>query len=266
MSHQKPNTKSWQVPNYSTEEFFKKKTKYALIIPVFNEGKRIQKELQKLKLYSKQIDIIIADGGSTDNSTNQKLLKSLHVRTLLINTEQNKGGQGTQLRMALSYALNQGYEGVITIDGNNKDDVSKIPLFIKALDEGFDYVQASRFIKGGKYKNTPPDRIFFNRYIISPILSLAAGKWFTDIPNNFRAYSKKYLLHPKLNPFRNIFVRYELIFYLSTKANRLGLKSKEIPTTRIYPKGEVPTKITGWKKVTDFLEIIKIALGFYNPS
>lgn len=44
--------------------------------------------------------------------------------------------------------LDQGYEGIVTIDGNDKDDPVAIPQFIEALRQGFDFVQASRFISG----------------------------------------------------------------------------------------------------------------------
>lgn len=250
-----------QVPNYKTEEFFSKKTKYALVIPVINEGERIQAELKDLKPYSKQIDIILADGGSTDGSVKPGFVKKMGVRALITCPM----GQARQYRCAFDFALKKGYEGIVTIDGNHKDDVSVLPKFIQALDEGYDYVQSSRFIKGGKHKNTPTDRVAFNRYLISPVLSIAARKWYTDTPNAFRAYSRKYLLHPQVQPFRDIFQRYEHLWYLTMRANQVGLKSKEIPVTRNYPKDHLPTKIVGWKRVQDMINVFKIALGMYNP-
>lgn len=237
------------------------KNKYCLIIPVINEGRRIQDELRKIRKFTKLVDVIIVDGGSNDNSVNSDFLKKVGVKKKI----ESPLGQSIQYQKGFAWALKQGYEGIITIDGNNKDDVSAIPKFIKALDEDFDYIQASRFIKGGYHINTPRERIFFNRFIISPLLSLAAGYWYTDTPNAFRAYSKKYLRHNKVKPFRKIFKRYELLFYLTTRANRLGLKTKEIPVTRKYPKDHIPTKIVGWKKLLDMWNILKISLGLFNP-
>lgn len=255
-------TNNWKVPTFEVFEFRPKKTKYAIGVPVINEGDKIQQQLKEMKPYSKLADILIFDGGSNDGSVNKSFLKKQNVRALLV----GPSGQSRQLRFGLSWALRQGYEGIITIDGNHKDDVSSIPEFIQALDEGYDYVQSSRFIKGGKHKNTPSDRIFFNRFVISPLLSFAARRWYTDTPNAFRAYSKKYLTHPGVQPFRDIFVRYELLFYLTTRANPLGLKSKEVPVTRKYPKGKIPTKIVGWKRIGDMLNICKITFGMYNPK
>lgn len=259
--NKKINRKKWQIPAYKINQFFSKKTKYCIAIPVINEGSKIKKELEEIKKYAKVADILILDGGSTDNSVNVDFLKRTGVRVLIT----SQSGQGRQLRAGLSYALNQGYKGIITIDGNGKDDVKAVTQFIKALNEGYDFVQGSRFIKGGYHENTPLDRLLIARGFISPLLSWAAGYWYTDTPNAFRAYSKKYLLHPQVNPFRNVFVRYELLFYLSIRANRLGLKTKEIPVIRCYPRGFVPTKIVGFKRVFDVINIIKIALGFYNP-
>lgn len=251
-----------QVPNYQKKEFFAKRNKYCLVIPVINEGERIQNELKDLKPYSKQIDIILADGGSTDGSVKSSFVKKMGVRSLIASPM----GQARQYRCAFDYTLKQGYEGIITIDGNHKDDVTVLPKFIKTLDDGYDYIQSSRFISGGKHKNTPQDRILFNRYLISPVLSLAARKWYSDTPNAFRAYSRKYLLHPQVQPFRDIFQRYEMLWYLTIRANQLGLKSKEVAVSRSYPKDNLPTKIVGTQRISDMINVFKIALGLYNPK
>ncbi len=256
---------NWQVPKYTITDFFKKKNKYCVCIPVLNEGDKIKKQLKRLHPYSKMADIIIADWGSSDGSTDPKFLKKMGVRTLL--TLKDKGRQGTQLRMAFSYGLKQGYKGIIQIDGNNKDGVEAIPDFIKALNEGYDYVQGSRFIKGGKAINTPPLRFFAVRFLAAPILSLGAGYWYTDVTNGFRSYSKKYLTHPKVQPFRGIFIYYEFNMYLTVRANQLGLKTKEIPIERKYAPGKVHTKISFFKGNFNFLlSQLKAALGYYNPK
>lgn len=257
--------KFWQLPKYLIQEFKKKQTKYCICIPVLNEGERIKKQLQRVKPYSKLVDIILADWGSTDGSTKKNFLKKMNVRTLL--TMRGPGGQGSQLRMGFAYCLRQGYFGIIQIDGNNKDGMEAIPRFIRGLEGGFDYLQGSRFIKGGKAFNTPPLRWFSVRLIASPLLSLGAKFWYTDVTNGFRGYSKKYLLHPQVKPFRSIFNRYEFNMYLTVRANQLGFKTKEIPVSRKYPKGKVHTKISFLKGNFLFLlSMFKAALGLYNPK
>lgn len=261
----KLNSSNWQIPKYRMQEFFKKRTKYCIGIPIVNEGEKIKKQLERMEKYSSMIDILIFDGGSTDDSTNPKFLKSVGVRSLLVNTDTSPGKQGRDLRMGFSYALKQGYEGIITIDGNGKDGTDAIPDFIEALEEGCDFVQGSRFIKDGKHMNTPVERYLGVRFLLSPILSLGARHWYTDTTNGFRAYSREYLLHPLVQPFRSIFLTYDLLFYLTVRASQLGLATKEIPVCRSYPLGKIPTKITGLKVIGFVLTAFKAVLGAYNP-
>lgn len=259
------NVNSWQVPEYQLFEFKKRTSKYCICIPVINEGERIKNQLKRMKRYSKIIDILILDGGSTDDSMEKAFLRRNGVRVLLV--KKSFGRQSTQLRMGLAYALKQGYEGIVIVDGNGKDGVEVIPDFIRKLKEGYDYVQGSRFAKGGQAINTPPLRWIGNRFIISPILSLPARFWFTDVTNGFRACSRKYLLHPKVQPFRDIFIKYELLFYLPVRANQIGLKVTEIPVVRKYPKDEIPTKITSIRGHLDlFVTVLKVAFGYCNPN
>ncbi len=211
-------------------------------------------------------DIAICDGGSTDGSLEAERLKAFGVRALLVKT--GAGKQGAQLRCGIWWALQQGYDGVLTIDGNNKDSIENTPRLIKKLNEGYDFVQASRFIKGGLAVNTPPIRLLAVRGIHAPVTSLAAGQKFTDTTNNFRAYSREYLTHPDVQPLRDVFMGYELLAYLSTRATRLGLRACEVPAARVYPaEGKTPTKIKGVHGNAELLKILLAnAMGRYDPQ
>ena len=119
-----------------------------------------------------------------------------------------------------------------------------IPDFIKALDEGFDLIQGSRFMRGGFHENTPLERYIGVRYVVAPLIALG-GYWYTDPTNAFRGLSRRFLLDERLQPLRPIFVRFNLHHYLLLQAARLGFRMKEIPVRRVYPSdGSVPTKIT----------------------
>ncbi|MDP2161948.1 MAG: glycosyltransferase family 2 protein [Flavobacterium sp.] len=255
------------VPVFESEEFQPKKTKYCLCIPIINEGERILNQLQRAKENDihNLVDIILCDGDSTDGSMEQERLKELGVNSLL--TKKDVGKQGAQLRMGFWYALERGYEGIITIDGNNKDSIESVPLFIEKLNQGFDFVQGSRYLEGGRAINTPLIRHLAVKFIHSPMISLTAKYKFTDSTNAFRCYSKNYLTHSKVQPFRDVFVTYELLAYLSVRASQLGLKVAEVPVTRAYPNaGKTPTKISFFKGNSNLIKIlIKNFKGDYNP-
>ena len=187
------------------------------------------------------------------------------VNTLL--TKTGPGKQGAQLRMGIHFALKRGYQGVLTVDGNNKDSIEDVPKFIAKLKEGYDLVQGSRFVKGGHAINTPRSRYLAVRLIHAPIISLAARQWFTDTTNAYRAYSREYLTHPAVKPLRDVFMGYELLAYLSVRATQLGLKACEVPVTRAYPAtGATPTKISGFKGNSELMKVLLATLaGKYNP-
>ncbi len=255
------------VPTFAYYEYEQKRKEYVVLIPVINEGERILKELYRA--YKHQIadhaDIVICDGGSTDGSLEERKLRKLSVNTLLV--KKDKGKQGAQLRMGIYWALRRGYRGVITIDGNHKDSIEDVPRFIRKLEEGYDLVQGSRFVRGGRAVNTPLVRNIAVRLIHAPVISLTAGQRFTDTTNAYRAYSARYLSDERVAPLRDIFMTYELLAYLSVRATQLGYRACEIPVTRAYPRrGKTPTKISFLKGNSELMKILfRNFRGAYNP-
>lgn len=256
------------VPKFACFEYAGKTKDYVLLIPIINEGSRIIRELKRAYKYnvSDYADIVICDGGSTDGCTEESRLKKLKVNTLLV--KQDIGKQGAQLRMGIWWALKRGYKGIITIDGNNKDSIEDVPQFITKLKEGYDLIQGSRFIKGGRAINTPLIRLFSVKFIHAPIISLTAHHRFTDTTNAYRAYSRRYLADERVQPLRDIFMTYELLAYLSVRATQIGMKACEIPVARAYPKtGKTPTKISFFKGNSELMKILfKNLCGAYNPK
>lgn len=256
------------VPDHECSVYAPKASRYCLLIPVINEGARIQNELARAQKAGvpEQTDVILCDGGSTDGSMEEAALRARGVNTLL--TKLGPGRQGAQLRMGFWYALQRGYEGVITVDGNDKDSVESAPLFVQKLDEGYDFVQGSRFVPGGVAEHTPPARWLAVRLIHAPVTSLAAGVRFTDTTNAFRACSRRYLQDARVQPFRDVFSGYELLAYLSTRAGQLGLRCCEVPVARRYPaNAPAPTRIRGVRGNLELLRILFAnARGAYLPQ
>ena len=256
----------WQVPSYEQHLWQGRNRPWCVVIPVINEGERIGSLLSRMQRLSvsAQADIIIVDGGSTDGSLTAAALQAHQVCGLLVKT--GPGKLSAQLRCAYAFALEQGYQGIVTIDGNDKDDPAAIPDFIARLARGADFVQGSRFGPGGVAENTPWIRHVAIRAIHAPALSLASGFRWTDTTQGFRAYSRRMLLDPQVAPFRNVFQTYELLAYLSYRVPRLGYRCEEAPTARRYPAGEVPTKISSVRgNLTLFATLLRACSGRYDP-
>lgn len=258
----------WQVPNYEVLELAPKRTRYCIGIPVINEGERITQQLQEMHAQGimQHADVILADGGSTDGSMAADALAACGVRTLL--TKRGNGKLSAQLRMLFAYGLCAGYDGFVLIDGNGKDGVEGIAQFLTALEEGWDYIQGSRYIPGGIERNTPLSRKLGVKFLHAPLLSFASGTRYTDTTNGFRALSRQFLEDARLEPFRDVFDTYNLHYYLSLKAPRLGYRVKELPVRREYPdSGMIPSKIKGIKANWHILELLFATVsGKYDPK
>jgi len=256
----------FEIPDYDSIILNPKRNDCALIIPVINEGERIRKQINQIYEFKPLADVVIVDGGSIDGSLDQlDYFQERNVHAILI--KRGPGKLSAQLRLAFSFVINSNYLYAITMDGNNKDGIDGISGIKEALEAGFDFVQGSRFITGGKAINTPLYRTIAIKCIHAPITSCAAGTKFTDSTNGFRGFSARLLMNSEIAIFRNIFSKYELLFYLPIRASRLKFKVKEVPVSRMYPShGKVPTKIKGIKSYLNILSTLLLAsLGYYNP-
>ncbi|MEO6876904.1 MAG: glycosyltransferase family 2 protein [Gemmatimonadaceae bacterium] len=253
------------VPAYDKQVFAPKRHRYCVVVFVINEGERIRRQLEQMAPLAEQIDIVVADGGSTDASLEPRALAAMGVRALLV--KRSSGKLSAQMRMAFAFGLDEGYDGVVVIDGNGKDDVSAIPHFVELLDVGYDHIQGSRYILGGQGINTPLSRTVAVKALHAPLISLAAGTRYTDTTNGFRAYSRRLLTDPRVQPLRDIFNGYELHYYLAIRAARLGFRVTETPVTRRYPSsGKTPTKISPVKGNLAILRTLAAAaFGRFNP-
>ena len=254
-----------QVPAHEVTHLRPPSGPFCVGIPVLDEDGHLHAQLRRMVHVRGLPDVIIADGGSTDGSVEPERLEELGVTTLLVKT--GPGRLSAQLRMLFAFAMREGYEGVVTVDGNGKDGVEAIPDFIAALKEGFDHVQGSRYMSGGSHRNTPLDRSSAVQILHAPLLSRAAGFRYTDTTNGFRAYSRRFLLDPRVRPFRDVFSRYNLHYYLAVRAGQLGYRIKEIPVRREYPaEGPTPTKIRGiGGKLGILWELLGAVRGAYDP-
>jgi glycosyltransferase involved in cell wall biosynthesis len=259
-------TQPRDVPRYDVVRWQSRRSTACVVIPVINEGERIRRVLGRMAEIGipEQADVIIVDGGSKDGSLEADDLDRARVAGLLV--KRDVGKLSAQLRCAYDFVLGQGYDEIVTIDGNNKDDPDPIPAFIAALRGGIDFVQASRFLPGGGEENTPWKRRLAVRLIHAPMLSLASGFHWTDTTQGFRGYSRQMLIDPRLAIFRDVFMDYELLAYMNYRAPRLGFKCTERPTARRYPPGEkVPTKIGLWEELKLAKVLLATCVGRYDP-
>ena len=215
------------------------KKKILIFIPAYNVEKQIVhvlKRIPKELLNEHFIRILIIEDFSKDNTkhTIEEYLKTSVDNNLiqLIKNEKNHGYGGVQ-KIAFKYALNNNFDYVIMLHGDQQYEPELLPEFItNLLNSGADAVFGSRFInpkealKGGM----PIHRYIGNR-VVTFIQNLIAGTKMTEFHNGYRSYKinviKKINFEKNTNDFH---FDTEIIIQMS----KLNYVIKEIPIATIY--------------------------------
>ncbi len=252
------------LPEHEIKLGFEQRHRYVVYIFAFNERPLLTQLLDKFPPpQERNFDIMLGDDGSTDETAAADLVMKYEIRG--VTHLKRNCGLSQNIMVALRWLAGQNYRGVILMNGNNRDSPGAIPEFIRKLEQGYGYVQGSRFVAGGQHVNTPWIRYLAIRLVHAPLFSLASLKWMTDTTNGYRAFSMALLNDPCVDAFQPEFVKYEIEQYLGWKAIRLGYRATEIGVSRIYPVGQFTSHIRpGWGWVSMFKPLIMLLFRKYR--
>ena len=214
------------------------------VIPAYNERGKIGNVVRKVPRDAVH-EILVINDGSTDTTPDEA-----RVAGATVISNPHPTGAGNAIRQGINYARRKGYGIVTVMAGNDKDRPDEIPRLLEPiLDDGYHFVQGSRWLKGGHADNTPLYRKLATR--LHPVLfSLVVGRRLTDTTNGFRAFRTSLFDDPRIRLEQRWLDKYELEPYIFFKAVRLGYKVREVPATKIYPprsRGYTKMRpITGW--------------------
>ncbi len=235
-----------------------------LVSPVaFNENVKLKSVIErfiKSRVFGK-VDYLIVDDGSTDGTT--EVIASFRSSNVMTIKHPQRMGVGSAIRTAIKYARANGYDILIIMAGNDKDNPEEIPLLLESIDKGFDLVQGSRYLG---HCGTGGDMPSYRKVAVklhSSLLSLLAKKKMTDTTNGFRAMRLSLFNDARINIDQGWLDHYELEPYILFKAILLGHKVTEAPVTKIYPPKKLGyTKmkpLLGWWSILK--PLVYLALG-----
>jgi len=224
----------------------------------FNEAGKIATALDRFRR-GDATEVVVVDDASTDATPND-----VESRSATLLRQSSRRGAGAAIRRAVDYAIENQFDVLVIMAGNDKDRPHEISRLVEPILAGTsDLVQGSRYLSGGRYGQMPYYRVAATRYVHPLLFSLLAGRRITDSTNGFRAIRVTLLKDPRLNLDQGWLDKYELEPYLFYKAIKLGYRVTEVPVTKIYPAPELGyTKmrpITGWWSIVR--PIILLALG-----
>jgi dolichol-phosphate mannosyltransferase len=211
-----------------------KSFKSIVVIPVYSDTGNLVKVLARF--CDKIVDeiCIVVDCATKDDLAKIGKAAAKIGTPLHIIRNRIRKGVGYAIREGIEYALGKGYDIAVVMAGNNKDDPEEIPrLLTPIVKKGYDYVQGSRFLPGGKHVRNPVLRRAFSR--LYPFLwTLLTKVRCSDVTNGFRAYKLSIFLDKKINIWQSWLDGYQMEYYIHYKVLTLGYKIKEIPVSKTY--------------------------------
>jgi dolichol-phosphate mannosyltransferase len=135
-------------------------------IAAFNDEEGLSLILPQVpkEITGHNVDVLVVDDGSTDRT--KEVARGFNC--LLISHPKNMG-HGMARKTALKYAQNEGYEWIITMDGDGQHLPSFLSKFLEALLKGYNIVRASRFHHQSPKEKLPPQWLELNQQVTTEV-------------------------------------------------------------------------------------------------
>lgn len=213
--------------------------KAVIIVPTYNEKENISRLLPLLLEVGTTIpkdwdlQVLVVDDTSPDGTAKQVELVAAKLKTkkihLLVNPTKN--GLGSAYLKGMHEAFTKlGASIVFELDADLSHDPTRIPLFLEKIDEGYDFVLGSRYIKGGSI----PDDWGLHRKFLSVFGNLVIMVVLTDFhvhdwTSGYRCIKREVYEAVKEEMDDPNFIGYTFQVAFLHKAIRKGFKVTEVP-------------------------------------
>ncbi|MGH3065158.1 MAG: glycosyltransferase family 2 protein [Gaiellaceae bacterium] len=152
------------------------------IVPAWNESGAIGGVVDEIKAFDAEIEVVVVDDCSSDDTAEVALAHGATVLRLPFNV-----GIGGAVQTGFRYALAQGYELAVRLDGDGQHAASELPKILVPVEAGdADLVIGSRFVEaGGAYRPPLARRIGIG--VFARLVSILGGQRVTDTTSGFVA-------------------------------------------------------------------------------
>jgi dolichol-phosphate mannosyltransferase len=236
-----------------------------VLLPAYNEEHSLPILLDNISSTLDDYKVIIVDDGSTDNTMQIAQEYSSKLPLIILNHNQNLG-LGNALKTGIRYAIENSDSSsvLVTMDADLTHDSSQIQSFLSEVENGYDVVIASRYIRGAKQIGVP-----LTRRILSTILNKMIkfkGSSINDNSSGFRCF--------RIEILRDAFEEYGTDFITNTgfpanaeillKLLKFNVRVKEIPILLDYSRKHGPSKLQIWSTIRSYLKLLYGSRSHYE--
>jgi dolichol-phosphate mannosyltransferase len=184
----------------------------SIVIPARNEEGCIATTIEHLVLTLRReripYEIVIVDDGSSDSTSS--ILDELAAKEpgLVVVTNTGRHGFGMAVRAGLEHCSGDAITVMMADDSDNPED---LVVYYRKLEEGYECVFGSRFIRGGRVVDYPWHKLILNR-MANTLIRLIFAISYNDVTNAFKCYRRVVLegIQPLIAPHFNLTVEMPL--------------------------------------------------------
>lgn len=224
----------------------------SIIIPAYNEAKRLPKTLSEIDKYlSKQnynYEILVINDGSKDETSD--VINGLNIKNLRFIDNKENHGKGYVVRQGMLEA--KGKYRLFT-DADNSTSIDQVENILPWFDKGYEVIIGSREVAGAKLAVPQPWIRRFLGGTFRFIVNVFTGLWeIKDTQCGFKAFSDKAVddIFPRLT-----LDRWAFDVEILCLARKLNYKVKEVPVVWI---NDLESKVNFKGMVKMFFEVLQV--------
>lgn len=219
--------------------------KTLIIIPAYNEAENIRRVIEEIKTAVPEMDYIVVNDCSVDNTEQICRKNGSDYISLPVNL-----GIGGGIQAGYIYALQNGYDIAVQIDGDGQHDPGYVHQLIQPIiSNEADIVIGSRFISKKGFQSSIPRRVGIS--FLSGMIRFFCNARIKDVTSGFRAVNRKFIRFYAEN-YAQDYPEPEAIIAAALNNGRI----KEVPVVMRARNGG-KSSINAWEA---FYYILKVSL------
>jgi glycosyltransferase involved in cell wall biosynthesis len=216
------------------------------VVPAYNESATVARVVGAIRASVAELDVLVIDDGSTDDTMERARAAGAQVLRHPFNL-----GIGGAVQSGFVFALENGYDYMVQVDGDGQHDPGQIVRLRSAMlaDPAIDMVCGSRFLTDD-HKYPAPISRRTGIHLFAFLLSRFVGERVSDPTSGFRLYNRR-AIELFARDYPHDYPEVEAVLML----HHHRLRMREVPV-RMFARGGGVSSIGAGKSVYYMVKVL----------